>query len=124
MTDSEQDKKSQKKASNRKAWDELLFSTIEKIAATPGKLKDPKESFGTAVDWMKGLREEVVDKIKDEVANRLGKIDWNLLSEKLGDHLAENYRLKIDAKIEWEPKEKKAAKSPSPATTDSNHRPS
>ncbi|PIR23611.1 MAG: hypothetical protein COV44_01905 [Deltaproteobacteria bacterium CG11_big_fil_rev_8_21_14_0_20_45_16] len=118
MTDSNREKKSQKKTSDRKGWDDLLFSTIEKIAATPGKLKDPKESIVTAVDWMKGLREEVVDKIKDEVANRLGKIDWNLLSEKLGDHLAENYRLKIDAKIEWEPKEKKASMAAAPVSED------
>lgn len=101
MSESDQEK-------SKKGWEELLFGAIEKIAATPGKLKDPQ----SAMDWFKGLREDLQEKIKDELGQRIAKMDFNQLATRLGDHLAENYRLKISASVEWEPKTKRSRHSP------------
>lgn len=100
MTESK-DKEEKEEKKDRKGWEELIFSTIEKIAATPGKFKDP----GSAFEWVKTIREDVQERIREEVSQRIGKLDWNLLARKLGDHLAEKYRLRIEASIEWQPKE-------------------
>jgi len=89
----------------RKSWDDLIFSTLEKIAATPGKLKDPKDSISGAFEWVRGLREEAQDRIKEEVSARIGKLDWNQLAERVGDHLAKKYQIKVSATVEWVPKE-------------------
>lgn len=84
----------------KSAWEDLIFSTIEKIAAAPGKIKDSSVAF----DWAKNMGSEIQDRIRDEIGQRVGKLDWEKLSKKVGDHLAQNYRVKISANIEWEPK--------------------
>jgi hypothetical protein len=91
------------KHEGKKGWEDLLFSTIEKVAGAPQMLKDPQG----AIDWVKGLREDLGEKIKEEISSRISKLDLQVLGKKVGDHLAENYRLKIEAKIEWEPKKPK-----------------
>ncbi len=93
-------------------WEDLIFSTIEKLASGSSKIKDPS----AAVDWLKNLREDVIEKVKEEVSSKISMLDLSLLSKKIGDHLAENYRLKLEAKIEWEPKEKKFKKSEDDST--------
>jgi len=87
----------------KKGWEELLFGTLEKIVATPGKLKDPQ----SAIDWFKGLREDLQDRIKEEIAGQVSKIDLPILAKKVSEHLAENYDLKVEAKFSWEKKDKK-----------------
>jgi len=91
----------------KKGWEELLFGTLEKIAATPGKLRDPQ----SAIDWFKGLREDLQDRIKQEIAGQVSKIDLPDLAKKVSQHLAENYDLKVEAKFSWEPKSKENKKS-------------
>lgn len=90
----------------RRVWEDVLFNTFERLAAAPSRLKDPKESLSSAFDWMKGMREDIEDRIKEEVSLRVGKIDWDQLAKKVGDHMAKNYELEIDAKIRWKPKTK------------------
>lgn len=85
-------------------WEDLLFSTFEKIASAPSKLKDPKDSMVSAVDWVRGFQKEVQDRVKDEVGQRLAKIDWNVMSARVADHLAKNYRMRVSAEVEWLPK--------------------
>jgi ribosome-associated toxin RatA of RatAB toxin-antitoxin module len=90
-------------------WESLLFATFEKIASAPGKLKDPKESVNSAVDWVRGMQRDVQERVKDEVGQRIAKIDWNLMGTKVADHLAKNYRLRIQAEVDFAPK---AGKTP------------
>lgn len=85
----------------RAIWEEFLFGTIEKIASTPSRLKDPKESISSAFDWMKGIREEIGERVKEEVSQRIGKLDFNQIANKVADHLAKNYEMKIDARVQW-----------------------
>jgi len=92
---------------SKKGWEELLFGTLEKIVATPGKLKDPQ----SAIDWFKGLREDLQDRIKEEIAGQVSKIDLPVLAKKVSEHLAQNYDLKIEAKFSWEPKNKENVKT-------------
>lgn len=91
---------------SKRVWEDVLFNTFERLAAAPSRLKDPKESISSAFDWMKGMREDIEDRIKEEVSLRVGKIDWDQLAKKVGDHMAKNYELEIDAKIRWKPKKK------------------
>lgn len=90
----------------KKGWEDLIFNTIERLAATPGKIKEP----GAAFDWIKNLREDVQDRVKEEIAQRVAKIDWNRLARGVSKNLAENYELHIDAKLSWTPKDKETEK--------------
>jgi len=100
MSDQEKEK-GEGDSNQRKGWDELILTAFEKIAATPGRLKDSKETFSSAFDWMKGIREEIQNRIKEEISARIGKLDWDQLADKVGDHLAKNYRLEVKATVDW-----------------------
>ena len=103
----------------RRMWEDLLFGTIDRIAATPGKLKDPKESITSAFDWVKGIREEVGDRVKEEVSSRIGKLDFNQIASKVADHLAKNYEVKVDARVRWVKKEQAFSSQVSQKVSDS-----
>jgi predicted transcriptional regulator len=92
--------------SKKSTWEDLILSTIEKIASAPSKIKDSSMTF----DWAKNMGAEIQDRIRDEIGQRIGKLDWEKLSKKVGDHLAQNYRLKVSANIEWEPKKSESSK--------------
>lgn len=96
----------------RKTWEELVFGAFERIAAAPGRFKDRNESLGSAFDWMKGLREEIQEKIKEEISHRVGRLDWDALARKIADHLAHNYTIKVNANFEWVPKNDKVEDKP------------
>ncbi|TVQ78445.1 MAG: hypothetical protein EA369_06990 [Bradymonadales bacterium] len=85
-------------------WEELIFTAFERVASTSSRLKDPRESVSSAFDWMKGIQKDIQDRIKEEVTNRVSKIDWNIMGNRVADHLAKNYRLKLKAELEWLPK--------------------
>lgn len=100
MSSDQKDPKDQKKY----RWEDMIFSTFERIASTPGRLRDPKESLASAFDWVKDVREEIADRVKEEVATRVRKLDWNQMPNRVAEHLAQNFNLKIEAKLTWEPK--------------------
>ena len=83
---------------SRKGWDDVFFGALEKMATASGKIRDPQSAF----DWFKGIREDLQDKIKEEITNKISKLDFSDIAKKVGDHLAENYRLQIS--VEWKPK--------------------
>ncbi len=87
-------------------WDELVFGAIEKLAAAPSKLKDPKESVVQAVEWVKGLRDDLQEKVAAEVSNKLKQLDWDSTAKKVAEHLVENYDIEVSAKLSFKPKKK------------------
>lgn len=93
------------KKSETKGWEDLIFGTFEKIAQAPNRLKDPKETMNFAFDWVKGMRGEVQERVKEEISARIGKLDFNQIAKRVADHLADNYQVKISATLSWEPKE-------------------
>lgn len=92
-------------ADSGRRWEDLIFGTIEKLAQAPNRLKDSKETVGFAFDWVKGMRQEIQEKVREEISSRIGKLDFNQIAKKLGDHLANNYKLKVNATVQWVPKE-------------------
>jgi len=125
--------KEEKPPNSRRSWDDLVFAAIEKIAAAPGKLKDPKESVTAAVDWVKSVRDDVQQKVIADVSQRLKELDWEAISKKVGEHLADRYDIEISAKISLKPKvesspkveltednEKETKRAPASATSASN----
>jgi len=96
----------------KKGWDDLVFSAIETLANAPSKLKDPKESVSQAIDWVKSLREDIQTKISEEIPARLSQIDWDAMSKKMADYIAENYEAKIEMKVSLVPRKKKGDESP------------
>lgn len=88
---------------SRRVWEDLLFSALDRITTSSEKLKDPQVAVGSAVEWVKSMREDLQERIKDEIGSRISKLDFNVLARKVGDHLAKNYRLKIEASVKWEP---------------------
>ena len=95
-------------------WEDLVFSTLEKIATAPSKLKDPKETVIQAVDWIKGVRDDISEKITGEIKDKISQLDFNALAERIGDHLAENYDVEVTAKISLRPKNKSATRPARP----------
>jgi hypothetical protein len=88
-------------------WDELVFGAIEKLAAAPSKLKDPKESVVQAFEWVKTVRDDLQLKIITDVAERFRDLDWDSMSKQVANHLVENFDIEISAKISLKPKSKK-----------------
>lgn len=98
MTDDPSSSDSSDSKDSKKVWEEFLISTFDRLAS----FRDPKQSVSSAVDWVKGMREDVQERMKDEISKRVAQIDWDRLGQKVADHLAKNYRVK--AQFEWEPK--------------------
>ena len=94
--------------SQKKGWDDLVFGAIETLANAPSKLKDPKESVSQAIDWVKSLREDIQSKIAEEIPARLSQMDWDIMSKKMADYIAENYEAKIEMKVSLSPRKKKS----------------
>jgi hypothetical protein len=94
--------KDEKEKSGKLNWEELVFGTIEKIAAVPSKLKDPKESASQAVEWVKGLRDDLQERMTREIMSRIRELDWDALTRKVAEQIAENYD--VDVKISFKPK--------------------
>lgn len=90
--------------SSKKSWDDLVFGAIEKLAAAPSKLKDPKESVSQAIDWIKTVRSEIQSKIAEEIPSRLSQLDWDLMAEKVADHVVKNYDISVEMKLKFKPK--------------------
>lgn len=95
---------------SKKNWDELVMGAIEKLAAAPGKLKDPKESMGQAIEWVKSVKDDIQTKIIEEVPARLSQVDWNSVGESVAKHMAENFDIKIEMKLSFTPKKKKSTR--------------
>lgn len=93
-------------------WDELVFSALEKIAGAPSKLKDPKESVTQAVEWVKGLREDLQEKVVQEISAKFPQLDWDVLSKKLAQQIVEHYDLEVTARISLKPKKKSKKEEP------------
>lgn len=88
-------------------WDDLVMGAIEKIAAAPSKLKDPKESVSQAFEWIRTVREDLQEKVINEVTERVREIDWDSVSKQVADQIAKNYDIEVTAKISLKPKSKK-----------------
>ena len=95
--------------SSKKSWEDLVFSVIEKVASAPSKMKDSKESVIAAIDWMKSVKDDVQEKMAQELAQKLSEMDWENLSKKVGEHIVKNYDIHIDAKVSLTPKKKKTS---------------
>ena len=99
--------KDEKDKSGKLKWDELVFGTIEKLASAPSKLKDPKELGNQAFEWVKGIRDDLQEKITREVMERIRQLDWDVMAKKVAEHLAENYDVEVSGKVSFKPKTKK-----------------
>ncbi len=102
--------------SQKKGWDDLVFGAIETLANAPSRLKDSKESVGQAIDWVKSLRDDIQARIAEEIPSRLSQMDWDSMSKKMADYLAENYEAKIEMKIKLVPRSKRRAESAAKAS--------
>ncbi len=98
--------------SGKKIWEELLMGAIERIAQAPSKLKDPKESVTAAMDWVKSMRDDLQGRIAADVSQRLSQIDWESLSKKVGEHLADRYDVEVTARIKLRPKKTDSKQDP------------
>lgn len=101
--------KSDSNSTKKRGWEDLVFSTIERIAAAPQKLRDPKESVAAAFEWMKGVKGEIQDRISEEVQKKVTEIDWDRLSREVGTHIAENFDVEITTKVRFVPRAKDPA---------------
>lgn len=97
--------KEEKDSKEAKGWNDLLFNTIEKIAQAPGKIKDSKEPVSAAMDVFKSIREEVQSKMVKEFSDRVGQLDFDGLSKKAAEHIANHFDVEI--KISLKPKKNK-----------------
>lgn len=88
----------------RKPWEDLVVGAFERLAAAPGKLKDPAAAF----DWLKGIRDDIQSKVTSELSQQLKNVDWTQIGKAMGDHLAENYDIKVTAEISLKPKKHKS----------------
>lgn len=75
-----------------RGWEDLVFAAFDKLATASEKIRDPQGNVSAAVEWMKGK-----------------KVDWQRLSTAVGDHLAKNYEIEINAKVSFKPKSKGTA---------------
>lgn len=87
-----------KKGGGDKTWNDLIFSTIEKLAQAPGKLKDSKEPVAETFEFLKG--------IKDNVQS---KFDLDGFAKKVAEHIGENFDLEVNAKVSLKRKGKKGS---------------
>jgi len=88
-----------------KGWNDVFFSTIEKLAQAPGRIKDSKEPVSAAIDVFKSIREDVQTKMVKEFSDRLGQLDFDRLSKKAAEHIANHFDVEI--KISLKPKKSK-----------------
>lgn len=88
-----------------KGWNDLFFGTIEKLAQAPGKIKDSKEPVSAALDVFKSIKEDVQTKMVKEFSDRVGQLDFDSLSKKAAEHIAEHFDVEI--KISLKPKKPK-----------------
>jgi hypothetical protein len=99
-------------------WDDLVMGAIEKIASAPSKLKDPKESVSQAFEWMKTLRDDLQEKMMGEITKRIQELDWDSVSKKVGEHIAENFDIEVTAKVSFKPKSAKKQRKSEPSEQD------
>lgn len=89
------------KNASPKTLTDLLFSTLEKMAVASGKLKDSAEP---AIDMFKGLRDDIQARVAKEFSDRLKQIDWDRLSRKAAEDIAEKFDIEVKATISFRPK--------------------
>lgn len=70
-----------------KGWNDIIFSTIEKIAQAPGKIKDSKEPVATTLELLKGLKEDLQS-----------RVDMDQFAKKIAQHIADNFDIEISLK--------------------------
>jgi hypothetical protein len=88
---------------SNKTLTDLLFGAFEKMAQAPGKIKGGAEP---ALDFVKTVRDEFQNRISEEIAQKLKTIDWDKLSRRAADHLAESYDIEVNATVRLKPKKK------------------
>ncbi|MDB5036475.1 MAG: hypothetical protein JWQ35_3 [Bacteriovoracaceae bacterium] len=93
-------------------WDEIVFGAIEKIATAQSKFKDPKESVSQAFEWVKTIRDDIQEKITQEISEKLKYLDMESVAKKVGEHLADHYDIEVVSKISLKPKDRKKQNAP------------
>lgn len=96
--------------SGKRPWEDLLYGALDKLASAPGKLKDPKESVAAALEWMKSAREDIQQRLSEDISKRISELDWESLMKSASEHIADHYDLEIKVSLKRKTKKPNASK--------------
>jgi hypothetical protein len=85
-------------------WEDVFFGAIQKIAAAPSKIKDPKDAVSSTIGWMNSTRQDIQEKFVGDLADKVSKVNWEMISKQVGEHLANKYDIEITSRVSLKPK--------------------
>ena len=99
-----EDKEHEEAVRPKKAWEDIIFKAIQTLATAPQKIKDPKETVGAAIEWVNSTRQDVQDKFVGDLSDKMSKVNWDIISKQVADHIATKYDIEITSRVSLKPK--------------------